>query len=102
MCGARLVPTFSDSLGIEGSDPSNRAAAANRSLIQDQWVGSGDSHLNTGGSKDCRLLLVVDACTLCWLRLRIIRVIHSGNFAVLRDNYRGINCNFSIFLGFTR
>ncbi len=45
------------------------------------------------------LLFVVHPCTLCGHRLRIIRVIHSSDFAVLRDNYRGIGCNFSTFLG---
>jgi hypothetical protein len=45
-------------------------------------------------------LLVVHPGTLRGLRLRIIRVIHSSDFAVLRHNYRGINRNFSIFLGF--
>src|SRR5438445_7225877 len=45
-------------------------------------------------------LLVVHPCTLCGLRLRIICVIHSSDFAVLQHNYRGFSCNFSTFIGF--
>ena len=53
-----------------------------------------------GGEVPGSSLLVVHSCTLRRLRLRIIRVIHSRDFAVPGDTDRGLYCNLSIFPGF--
>ena len=56
--------------------------------------------LCNGGEVPANSLFVVHSCTLRRLRLRIIGVIHSRDFAVPGDTDRGLYCNLSIFLGF--